>query len=308
MKSNSQSLEIKQILYLIRQNWPWFIIGALVGLLASLIYNKATNQQFQASTSILIKTEDNNTALKSLYKDLDINEKSTSIQNQIAILSSYDLNLRTLENLRWDFSWYEDRWLNQQDLSDNPPFNLSKPNYFNEVKDVPILIRAISPTSYSLSYDAETSINGKKIKLQHKTAVDFGKPFFNDYFNFTLTPATGSADDPGKEYILQFNDPREQALGYEGGLDIKLADKDAEVLNVKINGDDPSRLVEYLNALGQTYILFGLSERDRMADNTVRFIDSLINNIDSSLQTAEINIPLSDLRTGSWISGRKLPW
>src|SRR5215467_171904 len=84
-----EGMEIKQLLSRIADNWYWFAIAAIVGLVGGVLYNNYTNPNYQANTTILIKTEDKNAALKSLYKDLGINEKTTSIQNQVGVLSSY---------------------------------------------------------------------------------------------------------------------------------------------------------------------------------------------------------------------------
>ncbi len=281
-----EGMEIKQLMARIAENWYWFAIAAVLGLIIGLIYNKYTNPIYQASSTILIKTEDKNPALKSLYKDLGINEKTTSIQNQVGVLSSYNLNYKTLQKLNWDVSWYKSSLFSKTDLYKDPPFKLDNPEYFDQVKGVPIYIKPLSDDSYQLSYDDEAMVKGFNYKLKYKGEVKFGQSFVNEYFNFKISKFNGRPVDRSAEYILVFNDMAKQAAGYQAATDIKLVDKDAELITIKLEGDQPERIVDYLNGLGNEYIIFGLSEKDRMADNTIRFIDSLVSNIDSTLQVA----------------------
>ncbi|HMH32159.1 MAG TPA: polysaccharide biosynthesis tyrosine autokinase [Puia sp.] len=286
MRYKPKGMEIQQLLSRLKANWYWFLIAALLGLFCGVLYNAYTNPTYQASTTILIKTDDKSGALKSLYKDLGINEKVTSIQNQVGVLSSYNLNLKTLQNLNWDVSWYKNSLFSKTDLYQNGPFKVEHPDYFDQVQGVPIYIKPISDVSYQLSYDGAALVKGFNYKLKYKGEVKFGEAFVNEYFNFKLSKPKGRPVESGTEYILVFNNTPQLALEYQDKLDIKLVDKDAELINVKLDGEQVGRTVDYLNALGQEYILFGLSERDRIADNTVLFIDSLISNIDSSLQIA----------------------
>lgn len=286
IKSRPEGMELQQLLIRMKNNWFWFALAAFLGLLAGLLYNSYTNPRYESNTTVLIKVEDKDNTLKSLYKELGINEKATSIQNQIGVLSSYNLNLRTMEKLNWSTTWYQNSMFKKIDLYGNPPFKVDMPDYSEQVKGMPIYIKPISDQAYQISYNSEAFVKGGVSKLKYSGEVKFGQAFVNEYFNFKINRLRGMPVLTGVEYVLVFNDLQKMAADFQGGLDIKLLDKDAELVNVKLEGENVNRTVDYLNALGNEYILFGMKEKDKMADNTVRFIDSLVSSIDSSLQAA----------------------
>ena len=141
---------------------------------------------FEATSTVLIRTEAKNETLKSLYKDLGIPEKTTTIQNQIGVLSSYNLNLKTVNKLNWDKSWYLNTFFNKTELYSAPPFDVEKPDYFEQAKNIEISIKPLTEESYQISYDDEAMVHGFKASIKYKGEAKFGQAFVNENFNFKL--------------------------------------------------------------------------------------------------------------------------
>jgi tyrosine-protein kinase Etk/Wzc len=279
-------MEWSQLLRRIRDNWYWFLLFGLIGLVAGWVYNQSTSQAYEATSTILIRTEGKNETLKSLYKDLGIPEKTTTIQNQIGVLSSYNLNLKTVLKLNWDETWYLNSFFNKTEIYSAPPFDVEKPDYFEQAKNIAIGIKPVSEDSYQISYDDEAIVHGFKTSIKFKGVAKFGDAFVNENFNFKLNKFKNRPVLVGTEYLLVFNDVNQMASAFQSSTDVKMVDKDADLVTVKFQGNDLVRTVDYLNGLTDEYIAFGLQEKDKLADNTMIFIDSLVESIDSSLQVA----------------------
>ncbi len=282
----SEGMEWHQLIRRAKDNWYWFLIAGLIGLISGWVYNQSTSQSYEATSTVLIRTEAKNETLKSLYKDLGIAEKTTTIQNQIGVLSSYNLTLKTVMKLNWDQTWYLNSFFNKTELYAAPPFSVEKPDYFEQAKNIAISIKPLTEDSYQISYNDEAMVHGFKTSIKYKGEVKFGQAFVNENFNFKLNKFKNRPVLVGTEYLLVFNDVNQLASAYLSNLDVKMVDKDADLVTVKFQGNDLQRTVDYLNGLDDEYIAFGLQEKDRLADNTMLFIDSLVESIDSSLQVA----------------------
>ncbi len=281
-----EGIEWQQLLRRAKENWYWFLIFGMVGLVAGWIYNQSTSQAFEATSTVLIRTEAKNETLKSLYKDLGIPEKTTTIQNQIGVLSSYNLNLKTVNKLNWDKTWYLNSFFNKTELYSAPPFAVEKPDYFEQAKNIEISIKPLTEESYQISYDDEAMVHGFKTSIKYKGEAKFGQAFVNENFNFKLNKFKNRPVLIGTNYLLVFNDVDQLASACQSSLDVKMVDKDADLVTVKFQGTDMQKTVDYLNGLDDDYIDLGLQEKDKLADNTMIFIDSLVESIDSSLQVA----------------------
>ena len=76
------------------------------------------------------------------------------------------------------------------------------------------------------------------------------------------------------------------AIEYQGALEVKIVAPESDVLNVDLKGENGLRNVDYLNALGSTYLKFGLDQKNQSAVNTINFIRGLISSVADSLRTA----------------------
>ena len=89
-----------------------------------------------------------------------------------------------------------------------------------------------------------------------------------------------------KEYLLIFNNISKLALTYKDRLVVKAANapNNSNLIVVELVTPQLARDVDYLNQLGKIYIQFGLDEKNRVANNTIKFIDDQITGVNSSLQ------------------------
>lgn len=281
-----EGINVSQLFSKILANWYWFLLFTLLGIGVGMVYYKHVLPNYQVSSTILVKTDSKQAALSSLFQDLGVNNKSTNILNQVGILKSYTLNLKTLQNLQWDVSWYEQSLFSQLDLYQQEPFNVTMPEGSLQIKMLPVYIIPVSEEEYMLKSEGEFIVDGVKQEVEIMEQAAFGQPFVNEYFNFTIDKIKGKPVEIGGEYILIFNDLSQLALNYSKRLNIKMADEESDLIHVEFESSQPARAVNYLNELGEVYIQFGLNEKNRVADMTVRFIDGQIAGVTDSLQLA----------------------
>jgi tyrosine-protein kinase Etk/Wzc len=293
-----EGINIRQLMLKMVKNWYWFAIFGAIGVALAFVYNHYSSSRYKISSTILVKAENVPTALTTLYKDLGIN-KNVNVQNQVGVLSSYNLNLRTLQNLNWEVSWYEERAFNNIDLYKDVPFEVVKTEGRTQTAMVPIHIAPLSENEYRIACDKTMEVYGVKRKVKFEAIGEFGKPFRNAYFDFVLHKIEERPASPENKYVLTFNDLGQLAIDYQENLEVRMGDEESNLIYLTLTSKHPERAIDYLNELSAMYIKFGLDEKNRLAENTVNFIDLQIKGITDSLQNTGKDF--TDFRTNNRI-------
>ena len=288
-RSNPQQpegIDIKQLGSKLLRNWYWFVLLGFIGLAAGIIISKYSKQKYKVSSTILIKTDGTENTLSALFEDMGLKGKKTNVLNQVGVLKSYSLHLNALENLDWDQTWYATSLFGDVDLYQKEPFSVKVAAGNVQLKGIPIKITPISETDFTIKVDEEIEQNGYKKVIEFEAVGKFDVPFKNEHFSFSINKVKEYPFIVGNEYILIFNDLSQIALNYQEMMEVKVADEESDIIYVSIESKQPARAANYLNELGKVYIAFGLSGKNRVANNTVNFIENQIAGVTESLHSA----------------------
>ncbi len=275
----------KEYLYRIKGSWYWIVIFGLLGFTAAYLINRIITPTYEASVKLYTPDENREMGIENLFQVSGLGTK-TNVQNHIGILSSFSIARQTLENLDWRVNWYEDNIIGKKDLYKYSPFKIEN---FNPLLNLPNINVYITPNDNkycTISADDKLMIGGIERHIQFETEYEYGDTLRNEFFNFVLNKEPGVSVEEGKKYSLVFNELNKLALRYQDRLDISLIDPDAEIIQLKLKGEQPEREADFLNELCQVFIDFGLRAKNRTSENTVNFIDAQLTGIVDSLQSA----------------------
>jgi len=268
------------------KNWYWFVSLCAAGFILAFVYNKMVLPYHKISTTILVKDDAKTGDLNNVFRQLAPSKAYQDIQDQVGVLKSYNLNLKTMQYFDWRYSLYKKRILAKRDLYKSEPFTIEIPGDFTQVENVPISITPVSKVSYIVECKQKVMVGGLDREIDFKKQVKYGDVFKNKYFHFTLTRKEDVAINDGDEFILIFNNIGKLAMAYKAKLDIKAAGENSNLITVDLVTNQLTRDVDYLNQLGKIYIQYGLEEKNRVANNTIKFIDDQIAGVNTSLQSA----------------------
>ncbi len=285
---SSQETGSSRIVSRVLKSWYWVVAGAVLGVLIALFSHHYIKPKYEISTTLLINPNSTDTEMSDIFEGSSRRENpQTNVVNQIGIIKAFSLNLKTIENLGWKYTWREkDNLWRDTDMYMREPFQVEMPDSFVQVKEVPLKITLLSATTAEISCDKETRLNGQDVLIKFSNRVTIGEKFENEYFSFTLKPIEGRNPVLNKEYTLTFNNLSLLALNYRNNMNVILDGEESRLLYVMFRTDKPARAVHYLNELSDVYIQFGLDEKNRIANKTFNFIDNQISSITESLQSA----------------------
>jgi capsular exopolysaccharide synthesis family protein len=289
-KSNSNSGN-NRFLSRFYKNWHWVTAGAVVGVVVAILIYGYTKPSYEVSTTLLINPDGSNTEMSDIFEASSGREKpKTNVMNQIGIIKAFSLNLKTLENLGWNYTWHEkDNFLVKYDMYMREPLNVEMSEGFVQLKQTPLQVKMVSATTAEISCECKAYRNGAEVDLIFQKRVPLGEKFENEYFSFTLQPIEGRKPELNKEYTLTFNNLSVMAINYLNKMNVTLEGEDSRLLYLSYTTDQPARAVHYLNELSDVYIQFGLDEKNRIANKTFNFIDNQISSINKDLESAGEN-------------------
>jgi tyrosine-protein kinase Etk/Wzc len=281
-----EGLTVKQLKANALKKWYWFLIIGAFCVAGAYFYTKITPTTYRINSTLLIKNDSKANELTAIFQDVRLNRQNPAIQDQIGVLKSFSLNLKTMQHLNWQYSWFKKDFLTYTDLYGNDPFHIKTPKDAAQLNNIALVIKPESDDHYIVKCDAKRKVNGIEIPIQFEKRVAFGEAFKNDYFNFVLEARGDRVINTGDEYLLIFNNLSTLAMQYKDRLGVQPSNEESNLLVLGLETTQLARDVEYLNRLASFYIQYGLEEKNRQANNTVRFIDNLIAGVTDSLQTA----------------------
>jgi tyrosine-protein kinase Etk/Wzc len=274
------------ILPAILRNWYWFLLAGALGFGIAFVLHKAFPGSYRSTMTILLINSPHQVPFNtSLDNNLEIQQNPINVQDEQTVVSAYSLQLQTLLNLNWRTRWYKKSFIGKKDIYKEDPYVVT----FSDdsvLKGADLLITPLSPTRYRVECDHKDRVGDSDRIIRFSTTAAFGQPFVNDWFRFTLYPTTPAVPVNGTQYVLVFNDLNFMAIEYQGALEVKIVAPESDVLNVDLKGENVLRNVDYLNELGNTYLKFGLDQKNQSAINTLNFIRSQISGVADSLRTS----------------------
>jgi uncharacterized protein involved in exopolysaccharide biosynthesis/Mrp family chromosome partitioning ATPase len=270
-----------------KQNWYWFIIAAILGLILALGFNKYFPSSYKSTMTLLLVNAPRPTPTSSTADNLEVKERTINIQDEQSIVSAYSLQLKTLQTLDWKTTVYKKLIIGKKDLYKNEPFRILLPDGKNQVPGVPITIRVQTGGNFTAECDYKNHDGDSAIVIRFKKEGSFGKSFDNDWFHFTLNySGYANAPEEGSEYMLVMNNTAQMAIDYQEQLVVKTSSPESNVLTVELKGPNVERNVDYLNGLSETYLKFNLDQKNLSALNTLQFIRNQIAGVADSLQVS----------------------
>ena len=287
-----ESIDIKRYISLFISNWYWFALALFISLTLAYGINRYSEKIYTVSSSLLIKDDRMSGGLQmagSFLSGSDIYKSQQNLQNEIGILKSFSLNSRVIGSLpdfHITYMGIGRRNIVESRLYKNTcPFEVISDSLYYQPVGVKIFISIISNKQYSLKINGNYKID---------TKLEFGRRFSGGGFNFIINlrhpEQFNIADKTSNKYYFYFEWPGNLANNYSGKLNIEPIATDASLVRLSVSGSVPEQESDYLNKLMDFYILQGIEVKNRIADSTIKFIDSQLKMILAELSTAEDNL------------------
>ena len=276
-------------------NWYWFVLSLIIFGGIGAIYLRYTTPLFQSTAKLLIKDDDNGSSRRgsSLQNitNLGTISNSAGIDNEMEILSSHSIAEDAIRDLKLyvnyttegkvkDVITYRDQPL-VVDIDAAHLDRLNRPINLNITKNGSSFV--VNGT-YSVPTDEENSegpfsINKKFTSLPVTIPTRAGI--------ITINSNNGRTLHEGQVLKVSILSPKMASDKYVGELKIGQSGKGTAILQLQLTDEVPQRSLDYLKQLAIVYNRQANEDKNAVAHQTEKFINSRLEKINAELGKTE---------------------
>jgi len=294
----SDDIDLMRYVSLFISNWLWIAVALFIALGTAYIYNRYSQRVYNVKSTLLIKEEQNKGAIANMEQLFagDLYNPWPNLEDEVAILKSYTLNYRVIEEmpeLHVAYIPVAKNGIQGQRTYKTSPFVIRKLKD-EQPSGVPITIRFTGPATFTLEIDPDDLVNGEQnvsgepVRNGEGGEFRLGEVYNRNGFSFMVGQRDSSkAIVEGTRWLVWFESPSNLANAYRSALKVDPVNEGATVFTLSYDGYSPQQGADYLNTLMRLYIDQGLELKGRAADNTIRFIEAQLGLISDSLRLAE---------------------
>lgn len=271
----------------------------VISLAVAFAYVRYTEKVYKVSSTILLRDNTSkDSGMEALFKDLGIGGGKKNLENEIEILKSYQISRKAIDLLDFRIFYFAEGNIRTTEIYKANPFSVSFDSIPEEYTGIPMYIKKISNTEYQIHnqyeknfFDPQTrsfSIS-KQGKLPDRCNLRFGITYGLDgtRFKVDFDPEMMKEYNETTLFFFILNSAEKLAGQYQGRLQVKQVNKLSTILDLSLTGKNIRKEADFLNAVVQVYSESLLEEKNRVASNTIQFIDNQLTEITISLQDAE---------------------
>ncbi|SOD90126.1 GumC family protein [Spirosoma fluviale] len=270
----------RRFLYKYWRFWYLFVISIGISVVLAILYLKSVTPQYNVSISVLIKDIEKGPDIRPgnpIFKELDILNSTTSIEDEIEALRSVTLMHRVLAELGLQTSYFvADSFKKRELFGDDLPVRLSVKELSESAYTKPIAILIKNTREFQLQ-DGPPPAN----------TYQFGQLIKRPYGTFTVLANPEAMRWQPKKIFIFFNNLEDMADSYSKATAIIQLNKKANVLSVYMQSAVPEKGKVILNKLIEVYNKENKEDRNLLAINTIHFIDDRLKDLTAELSEIE---------------------
>ncbi|MCD4724682.1 MAG: hypothetical protein K8R63_07540, partial [Bacteroidales bacterium] len=293
-----ESIDYKAIFLKFFRYWYFFLISIIIALTIAWLFNKFTKPVYEVSSTILIK-DPGKADPQTLIGMGAYGRMQDNIQNEIVVIKSFSVVNRTIKKLDFYVSYFFDESFKTTELYNNNPFKV----VFDTLTPQPVGLRftliPVGNNSFELSaagenigyynYSDYAAAAGLSIPLlQYEEVHTFGEKIQTPWFSFTIvkTPVFVAKAHVNNTYQFNFNNIDHLTRRYRN-VGIGPISQNASILKLSFKGNNPGKMVDFLNMLMREYLVIELEDKSKISQNTIEFINRELVKIEDSLMSSE---------------------
>ncbi len=264
---NMKEWLFKYIIY-----WKWFVLSLLFSIPCAFLFLKFQVPQFRIQSTILIKDEKKGMGQDDLLKQLDIFSSNKIVDNEIEILKSYSLMEKVVKDFNLNITYSVQKRYRAVEIYDRSPLRLEVIVTGDLTYEGPFKISIIN--------DHTVKISGVEYPVNKEVSTPFG------IFKVSLTGINPDI----KEVVVNVEPVSVAVEDLLSKLMVSASGKMSSVLVLSMENPVPTKGKDILNNLVETYNNTALEDKNKVAANTLVFIEERLKLISKELTIAEKNV------------------
>ena len=302
-ENDMQLADLLKICYAhFKMNWGWFVLSAVVCLIAGYVYLQRQPRVYQSQAVMLIEDADpsgmagmNSRSRSNMNSLLELNGISVgdNLKNEMFVLTSRRLMQRVVDSLDLNVEYSMAESLHSRSLYRGTPFLAE---FSDSVPtNVSFEVKILDANKYQLT-DLQVVYKGAKkpVEFDGKFTGEFGTPLATPTGEICLTKQENfesleGEDGKFKQLEVKVNRTSVESatLAYRARLSATEYDKESSLIVLTCRDNNVGRANDVINEVFMAYKRDAVEYKNRVAQNTANFIDGRIELISKELNSVE---------------------
>lgn len=309
-----ETIDLKAIFQKLLRKWWLFAITCTLGVMAAVAYIKTTPKQYQVSATMLMSEKKRNSfggGGEEFLRGSSFLKSGGDIEDQISILTSHAMLMRTMKSLDFNVSYFEEKNFLRTESYTYKPF-IVKLDTQLQVLGIHIQVipdrarkkyRVIAKGEVVYLYNPKDDITLPEFApvIDIDREEDMGKPFREQYLGFHIEFPEDRVYDPKKKYTFMVSSMEGLAGYYRQKTGAMPQSDESNIVTLSSSGEVPQKEIDFLNALMKTYIESEQERQDQKGNLTIQFITAQLGDAKTELTEAESQV--QQAQTSSTVVG-----
>jgi capsular exopolysaccharide synthesis family protein len=302
--------DFKEIIFRVLKYKYYFIASLFFALCMAFLVNKYSDRKYSNGTTLLIREEKSKSLMNSgrgMMSEFDLFGGIQNVENELSILRSFASIYEAVLELNLEITYMQEESLfplkflpfsSYTDLYDSSPIRIISDQTHVQPVNARFYVEAMNDSTFRIKTQSENVALYDYVTNSHAGFLDslnffgifrFGEKVKSKYFDFIVHKNENFRLEQfkNKKFFFLFNDLFYLTVNYQANLSISTASQTSSVVVITLQGSHPKKITDFLNVLTKVYVEKNLEKKNKIAYNTVKFIDSRISDIADSLRFAE---------------------
>ncbi len=288
-ESNGElNISLRDIVFMVLNNWYWFVISAIVCLAIAALAYKMQAKTYTATGTILVRDNEKNMRYTSRNMDailnsMDIGNSDLSLSNEIYMLRSSSLMAQVIQRLDMHYYCNRNDMFRKITYYKDAPVKLTVHDMNEERKpqlDLRIKLLANNKYSYEAKkYDKKgEAYFSQPVKLDDTVSFIIEKTSFytNSFENVTLNVGVKEIYPMARSMVKSLNVTR--------------VDKMASIISISYPDKNEKRAGDIVDTLIAVYNDDAIEDKNKVAQKTEKFISDRIALISGELDVVDAQV------------------
>ena len=267
-------------LFTFMHHWYLFVIALAIALGMAMLKNRRWIPTYYSQGTIVIKESSpyGNSASSSLMQGFSVDAGYKNVNNQMIMLGSYDLMSRVVDSLPFlNVEYITQGRFKTRQLYRNTPIVIEYTRLHPRAYEMMFLITS--------NEDGTMHISSSDESMPLELDVHFGEPVSCPLFDIKVWPTEMLTSST--RVFFRFRTHESLVTEFMGRLQLSFVRDGSTVLALSLVSETPQRDCEFLDKLVDIYLLQNLEQKNKVAENSIRFINEQLENLQASLQVSE---------------------
>lgn len=269
------NFDIFEWLFKILNYWYLFVLAVLVAYGVAFLQNRKWIPQYISSGTMLIKESTGGGYSASIMSGFGVDAGYKNLNNQIIILSSYDLMCRVVDSL----PFMKVDYITQGRFKTRNLYHAT-----------PIIVEAERVNDYGRLFEVDfneglLTISSTDEHMPFTVETHYGELIETPFFTARIWP-TERMVSSGKMYF-RFRSRDDLVADFSSRLALNFVTEESTILKLSLVSEVPQRDCEFIDMLCKVFLEDNLRRKNEVADRAINFITGQIDNLQQSLSVSE---------------------